>query len=308
VKDADGVKTAITGSFVESSDTPGLYFSPDIVVSEPGDYTIVINNSNAGMDNHATPVVVTEASIDDLNNAIAVVQATADDIKSEVDGLDGQNLQDIKDSLASIKNLINDEDGSAVDSVMEFVSKIDEALSNGANSLSVLSGYTDDVENMLLGTEHLADGSDNPLYGANNAQLKALIESSLVTLQGDLTNARNYLADKIDNFRTSVEAKVDAVKTVVDSNANILGDTAYGNEALKGLLDTLTSKLDTLAASTTLAEARDAILAVLNDSETGLSALKSYIASRFDTVDSNLATIENKIDDISNAYSFNVFA
>jgi hypothetical protein len=306
VRDSDDAKTEVTGVFTESTEAAGLYFTPNIVINEPGDYTVVMNNPSIGMTNHPHPVVVTNATIDDVNNAIAAVQATANDIKTEVDGLDGQNLQDIKASLASIKALLDDEDGNAVNSVMEFVQKIDDALSSGASSLSVLSGYTDDIENMLLGTEHLADGSDNPLYGANNADLMALVQNSLAALQNNIAVAKNSIEVKINDFKASVESKVDAVKTVVDANAAILGDNSYGNSALKGLLDNITAKIDSLSASTSIADARDAVLAVLNDNSTGLAAIKNYIAGRFDNVDSNLASIESKIDAITNAQDFTV--
>ena len=41
VRDSDDAKTEVTGAFTESTEAAGLYFTPNIVINEPGDYTVV---------------------------------------------------------------------------------------------------------------------------------------------------------------------------------------------------------------------------------------------------------------------------
>ena len=299
INDLDGAKTDITGAFTESADVAGLYFSPEITIPAVGDYTLVITNVDAGMDNYPTPIVVTSASIDDVKGAVDALQVTANTIAADVDGLDGQNLQDIKDNLAAIKLLIDDEDGTAVNSVMEFVAQIDAALADSGTGLAALAGFTDDVENMLLGTEFLADGADNPLFGADNASLKALIESNLIQLQTDITTAKDAVIASIDASKTEILDAVAIVKTVVDANEAKLTDAGYGLEALKVLLDTIVTNVDSTKTD---------IMAVITDATKGLVGIYDTMVSRFDSVDSQLATIDSKVDAIGGSQNFSVFA
>ena len=369
IKDADGSKVDVSGSFTEDDNAAGVYFSPAITIDEAGDYTLVITNSDIGMDNHPTPLVVTRATIDDVKDAIDELRVVADTVAADVDGLDGQNLQDIKDGIAAVRQLINDtkdvritiagdetaivvegatitgdtsgatgtvsevsydsdadettalilgvegsfetdetvNDGTdsttgkitaivvnTVNSVLEFVEAVNSAIEDGATGLAALAGYTDDVENMLLGTEKLANGDDNPLYGANNADLKALME----TLVTNLDDSRNAISDKMDNAKAEIIDKVDAVKAVVDANKAILEDSGYGLDALKGKLDTLSSDL---------ASDKDDIMAVITEETKGLVGIYDTMVSRFDSVDSQLSVLSDKIDDLSTSQGFTAF-
>lgn len=299
INDADGVRTDISGAFSEDVNAAGLYFSPEVTIPAAGDFTVVMSNATVGMDNHPTPIVVTTASIDDIKEAVDDLRVVTDAIALDVEGLDGTDLQSIRDNLTAIKTLIDDQDGTAVNSVMEFVAQIDAALLNGSSGLAALAGYTDDVENMLLGTEFLADGvTANPLFGANNADIKALIEANLIQLQGDIAAAQTSIETKIGDAQAVIEAKVAEVKTVVDANAVKLGDAGYGLEALKLLIDGLASDV---------ANGENDILAVLNDATKGLVGIYDTMVSRFDNLDNAVATVDSKLDSIGGAQGFRAF-
>ena len=301
IADATGTKTDVTAAFAEDANTAGLYMV-DVTIPTAGDYTMVITNASIGMGNHESPLVIVDASLDDIKAVVDGLETTLATVAADVDGLNGQDLSDIKTTLASIKTLIDDEDGATVNSVMEFVAQIDAALADGATGLGALKGFTDDVENMLLGTEFLADGTTaNPFYDATNPGVAK--ESSLATGFADLTTAltaaQTSVETKIADAQTAIQDDVAAVKTVVDANSAVLTDAGYGLSALKGLLDTL---------STDMGVAETNILNVLNDATSGLGAIKTYLTTRFDSVDTQLSDLSAAVAAGSTATTFKVFA
>lgn len=300
IKDADGTRTDVIGSFAEDANTAGLYLSPEIIIPDTGDYTLVANNAAAGMDNHPTPIVVTQASIDDIKVVVDSLATTLATVAADVDGLDGQNLSDIKTSLADINTLLDDQDGTTVNSVMEFVEEINGALTSGATGLAALKGYTDDVEALLLGTEFLSDGvTDNPLYGANNADLKALIGTNLVTLQGNLASAQTAVVSAIDAAKVLIQADIAAVNALTTANKGLLEDPANGLAEIKAAVDAVASSIAG-GGGTSLGD-------LINDLDGDVVILQAAMNSRFDTVDANLANIEAKVDTIGGAQGFRAF-
>lgn len=376
IDDATGTKTDITGSFTEDANAAGLYFSPTVTIPTVGDYTIVINNSSAGMDNHPTPIVVTGATIDDVKTVVDDLATTLAVVAADVDGLNGQDLQDLKDQVSAVKTLIDDSsdiqltftgdetgvlsvgetatgdtsgatgtvqsvsydagsgettvvvtgttgtftsgetvnDGTtsttasvdtvvinSVNSVLEFVKQIDAALSGGGTGLSALEGYTDDIENMLLGTEFLADGTtSNPFYDATNPGVakESSLYSVLSTLQGNISTAVSTLETDITNAKDAIIVKTDAIQAVVDANKLTLENAGYGLSALKDLID---------GVATDVGTAETNILNVLNDASNGLANIRSEMNTRFDTVDAAIADIDTAIGNIAGAQSFNAF-
>jgi hypothetical protein len=297
INDATGIRTDIVGSFTEDGNTPGLYFSPSVTIPTAGDYTLVVNNGAAGMDNHPTPIVVTNATIDDVKVVVDDLATTLATVAADVDGLDGQNLLDIKNTLASIETILINDGTGAVDSVMEFVTQINAALESGATGLSALAGYTDDIENMLNGTEFLANGTTpNPFYDAVNPGVakESTLAVAFTNLQTDIAVFRTSLETKADN----IQAATNAVKVVVDANRAHLENAGYGLLALKNLVDALALNVQTHGTN---------ITALLEDGTNGLAAIKTEIVSRFDSVDADLASIEGKIDNLGSAKGFTAF-
>lgn len=298
INDANGIRTDIVGAFTEDGNTPGLYFSPNVTIPAAGDYTLVVNNGAAGMDNHPTPIVVTVATIDDVKVVVDGLEATLALVAADVDGLDGQNLLDIKATLEQIKLLVDDADGTAVNSVMGFVTQINAALENGSSGLAALSGFTDDIENMLLGTQFLSDGvTQNPFYDAANpgAAKEATLVEGLTSLQTDIAVFRTSLETKAAN----IQAAVNAVKVVVDSNEAMLSNAGYGLANLKVLIDAMAVNVELHGANVT---------ALLVDGTSGLAAIKTEIVTRFDNVDGSLASLHTKIDAAASQKGFTAFA
>ncbi len=359
--DITGDKVDIEGDFTESSYTEGLYFSPAFNVPAKGDYTVVVNNPDIGMDNHEGPVIITDSSIDDIKLIVDEINSKVDLIVEEVAGLDGASLQVVIDEVLKVKTLISDStdvgfnvsgDESAlivvgkeltgttsgatgiitksvynsdnditkvvlsgvsgtfqddetitvegtesagtintveinvVNSVLEFVEKIKEATDAGAGDssvLDVLKGYTDDIENVLTGSEYLADGTtENPFFGKTNVEIF------------------DKLAETFTNTE-EIEVLATSIKTTVEANATALAD--LGTD-VDGLLEQLNTRADTLDTSFVT------VLDLLNHADYGLSAIKDLIVTRFDTVDTTLVDVNSKLDGLeaSNNKQFNLFA
>jgi len=378
IEDLTGTKTVVSNAFVEDANTAGLYMV-DITIPTAGDYTLVINNSGIGMDNHAAPLVVVNATIDDVKAVVDTLTTTMNTVAADVVNLDGASLSTIQTNIQNVVSLIDDptktvavtvsgdetallatgavisnkaagagtftgtvdsstfdgtntivnfsnvdatvglgdlvvgdvlSDGtvdttgtvvtidsllSPVNSVLEFINKINADLTTGASSLSVLSGYTDDIENMINGTKFLNDGvTANPFYDATNPGVAK--ESSLTS---GLTNIQTALETSLTDAQAAIQADIAAVKTVVDANATVLTDAGFGLAALKTLIDT---------ASTTNATNTTNVLALLNDSTNGLSAINANLTTRFDSVDTAVASLQTKADGLSAPQSFKLFA
>lgn len=300
-KNADGVETEVVGgsgasTVTELASSPGTYQFP-VTIPSVGDYTFMVNSTIPGFKNITSAVVCSNASIDDIKFVVDGLETTLAAVAADVDGLNGQGLTDIKTTLASIKTLIDDEDGATVNSVMEFVAQIDAALADGTSGLTALKGFTDDVENMLIGTEFLSDGvTANPFYDATNPGVAK--ESSLATGFADLSTTLDTrvttITDAITAAKDAVKVETDAIKAVVDANKLTLEDAGYGLGALKTLIDTLSTDLGTSTTNVTN---------ILNDATNGLAAINANITTRFDTVDATLASMDGKIDDISGGAS-----
>ena len=375
-------------------------YKVQVTIPTTGDYTLVVNNTSAGMDNHPFPVVVTNATIDDVKGVVDDLTTTLANVEAQVNTLDeatvnaiASQVQQVQTTVDNVKQLIQDtassfvlsgdETGtisvgdtvtgdtsgakgvvksvtydttgnattvelsstqgafqvgetvnngtasttgtisdvtlSPIDSVMEFVNQINNALTNGASSLDVLKTLTDDVENMLRGDTTLSDGSPSPFAGkglvaiydqavqngvdigtANTALADATnglaaIKTAVTTAE---TNIRADIAALTDSTNAnSLVSKIDAAKQVIDSNAAALTDSTSGLAALRGVLDTLSSNIATHDTD---------IKAILNASDGGLADIKSVMVSRFDSVDSQLATINGKIDGIAGSQGFEV--
>jgi len=359
--------TSVTDSFIEEN--AGTYTVP-LTLTNVGDYIVIIESTDARIENLEGNVLVTNASIDDVKTVVDGLATTLDVVAADVDGLNGQTLDDIKESLNNIIGLINtnsntvtidgdettefavgdsvvgqnsgakgqissvtydagtdvttividdvignfvlSEDlyvngatdavdaklqtitGTPLDSVMEFVDNINKSLLDGTSGLSALSGYTDDIENMLLGTEFLADGTTaNPFYDANNPGVakESSLNAALVALQSNITTAVTDITTAVNDAKNAVQVDVAAVQTVVDANQANLENAGYGLSALKDLLDGLAANATTHDAD---------IKAILNDGVNGLEAIKDTIITKLDAMDT-------KLDNISGATSSRIF-
>jgi hypothetical protein len=379
-----------TGSFSELAESPGTYQAA-VTVSNAGDYTVIIKNPTNNLGNITAPLIITNATIDDIYLAVDTLEEISTNIFNEVKNLDGDSIAGVQESISNLNleiqnisgllanktailkfastdesgkvdvgTIVTGQDSAAVgrvesvnydgtdtfvnlsqvvgefvasgtaeqisgdggtttsgvdtvvygntatDTLMEFVERINESL-NSEDGLAVISGYTDDIENMLQGTEFLKDGSDNPFYDAANpgvANESTLVEA-LATLQSNITTAENNVNSHTDllvgaNSDTSTGTlfgDLYLLKTVVDANRTHLEDSGYGLAALETLLNSVETTLGTptdVAGGFTVYSKIAGVTSELANGTYGLSAIKTFLESMDDKLDS----IEGKVDDI----------
>jgi len=280
----------------ELTNSVGTYQFP-ITVTDAGDYTLLVSSTIDRFTDVVSAFVVANASIDDVKVIVDDLLVKMTNVETQVDLLDEDAMNGISDQVVAIqttvdniKLLIDDEDDSTVNSVMEFVTSLNDALKDGSTGLAALKGYTDDIENMLSGADTLSDGSDSPFAGKGLIEAFDAIGANATALSTQLTDTQTALNGAITSAKDDIIAGVDAVKTVVDANKAYLEDAGYGLSALKDLIDGISTSMSTHDAD---------IKDILADSTNGLEAIHNTITNRFDTVDSSLSTIDGKLDNIS---------
>jgi len=288
--------TTVNALFTE--DIPGTYSIP-VTISAAGDYQFVIESSDIGIENLSGDVLVTNVNIDDVKTALDLAQLDITAIKTQVDTLDEASLNSITATVAetqttldNIKLLLDDANGdtAGLNSIMDFVTEINNALTGSETSLAVLAGYTDNLELMLEGKAY-TDTEGNPVTEADSKGLSetyALIES----VKGDTTVVSTLIADMqtaitatINNAHTDIITRIAAVNTIVTANQDHLESSGYGLATLKTSLDELQVSIDSHADDNTN------VLDILNHATTGLAAIKTTIMDKLALMDAKLDRI-----------------
>ena len=182
INDSDGVKTDIVGSFTEDVNTAGLYFSPNIVIPNAGDYTFVVGNPTAGMDNHPTPLVVTIANIDDVKLVVDALAVTLAD--------DGVKIDDII---------------TKVDAVKAVVDANEATLENAGYGLSALKDLLDSVTTAI---------------GTSDTDIKAILQDATTGLGAIKADIMTRF-DALDLAVATIDSKVTSVAGAQGFNAFI---------------------------------------------------------------------------------------
>lgn len=280
----------VPGTFVEMA--PGAYTIP-VTVATAGLYHVRVETTEETLEDVSDEITVTSVNIDDINAAIAAAQADITAIKGQVDTLDEAALNTVQTkvdglaaSLASLETLLLDDSNPAIVSLKELIQTIVDSQSVGKTVLDALTSYTDDIENAIMGSDTLKDGSVNPFKDKTGHHIYDLLVTTSQYLGGAITTAQSAIVADAQATRDLVLTKIAAVKAVVDSNASSLSNVGYGLPALKILLDDILSNT---------AGGTQSVIDVLNDSENGLVKIKSLIELGFAGVNTKLDTISSKL-------------
>jgi len=293
----NSIKTLITdyrGSFVVDGDESALLVVGADVLGDTSGATGTIIEVNVNGDGDTAVTIDTQTGVFAAGETVSVSGTST------------------TGTILSVSN-------NAVNSVMEFVEAINDALTGGGSSLDALAAYTDNLELMLEGKEYVdttgatvleADSKGLvEIYAAIEANGTSIADNNtaISTLTTDVSNLRTSVEYKVDAVQTTLDDmlddansdslmyKVDAIRTAVNANTAILEDTTYGNEALKNLIDVLDTNLDALIADwadggrlETRFDTLDTSLTSINDA---ITAQTTHLDSRFDSVDAALALL-----------------
>jgi hypothetical protein len=297
----------------------------DMIINKTSTITFTGADESASL---AADEIVTGSTSEAYGTVVSAVFSGGDTIVELVHVVGSfVNGEELTGGTANTTNGIDAvvEGNTTVDSVLEFVSQINEALADTGTGLSALKGFTDDIENMLLGTEYLNDGSTpNPFYNANNPGVSssAQMDAALVTLQSDIVTARTSVESKLDVLigasgdgvaAATLFGKLAASKAIVDANKASLENAGYGLSALQVLLDSTNSNVTNMAAlfadGGSIEVRYDQIDSALAALSANVDSYQAILIGRFDSVDASLTSIEGKVDNISaGANSVRIYA
>jgi hypothetical protein len=323
----DSATNASIGAFSEVGST-GIYRAP-ITLTDEGDYTVSVKWTD-GTDTEYIPfpVEVKSADMSDIKALIDTLQTDMTAVKGQVDTLDEAELNGIAeqvtalaDHVATIEGLLDGDDNASLEVLKQLLEDI-----NGNEGIEKLKTFVDNVELMLEGKEYV-DTEGNTVAADDSKGLVEIYNAIAAngTSIADANTAISDLSNQVSVFRTSVETKVDdvqaavdaltddtnadslvskinAVKTVVDANSDVLTDAGFGNEALKNLIDTLDTNLDALIADFAdggrLEVRFDTIDTAISDLDGALSTAKTEIT---DAITAQTTHLDGRLDDIDAA-------
>jgi len=100
------------GSFVDAGltfteDNAGTYTAP-LTLTEVGDYIVIIESSDSRIENLEGNVLVTAASIDDVNNAVTALQSDMTSVKTQIDLLDEESVNSLKTDVSNIQSTLSE--------------------------------------------------------------------------------------------------------------------------------------------------------------------------------------------------------
>lgn len=291
-----GAFAVLPGTFVAVPDAPGFYKLNGVTFSTVGVYEVIVSSTEESVEDVPMLIDVVVASTDDIYAEILLVKAAADSIKTQVDVLDETALNEVNGKVTSIQNkltelqaLLTDTDNDAITSLKEFLIDISNATAAGNTVLSVLEGYTDDIEAMLRGDAKLKDGSDNPLFGNTNVDIMNLLRTTSSFLDSAVTSAKTAILNDAQSKYNTIVTKLTAVSTAIQGNADLLNNNTYGLEALKDLLTTINSNT---------AGGTQSIIDLLESPSVGLEAIKNALTSAIAAVGAKVDAVGVKVDNV----------
>ena len=265
-----------THAGVFSEDAPGVYSTP-LTLPVAGDYSVIVESTDASIMSKAGNLLVMNATIDDVKTLVDGLIVTSNTMAAQIATLDEDELNTVKEAVVGLTTMVSvltdivnkDDAADGIISLRELLNDINAGGDSRDAVIAALTASTDksaaDVKAMLKGDEFLSDGTTaNPLFGKGLDEIFAEIVASKVAL----------------------DAAIAATKSVVDANKASLENAGYG-------LAALATKIDTLAAAN--GDDIAAVSALLTSTDFGLAALKTLITTRFDAVDSKLNVIDGKV-------------
>lgn len=283
-----------TGSYLGSLSLPdaGSYAFNIEIPTTLSDGTVVTQNTS-------TTMVVSNTSLDLIQNSIDSIIVKVDGIADDVSALDRDELNSLKEAtdairiqLTSITDLISDENNDGITSLKELLEQLSQATDNNKGLLSAIQSYittaTDDIENILKGSDTLADGTANPFKGNTNVDIMKQLEALGVALNGQLSTVKDIITEAINASKNELAGAIATVEGIVTGNGDLLKDGNFGLEEIKNVLDGFkTSNTD---ATRNLQTDVTAVI-------TNLASFKNELASKIDAVKADTEAIKKKLQD-----------
>ena len=216
----------------------------------------------------------------------------------------------VSDGTATTTGTITTTQNNVINSVIEFVKDIETLLKSGSG-LEALKTINADIEAMVKGDALLSDGvTVNPTANKGLAQIfdeLVLAHTDIAdikTIAHDATNGFVAIKTSIVDARASIEgkiaalidetdplslaSKVNAIKTVVDSNAGLLTDATNGLAPIKAAIDNVSALF---ATGGTAILRFDSVDTALSNLDTAITAQTAHLDAKFNDVMTKLTTM-----------------
>lgn len=266
------------------------------VINEAGYYHLFITipaDDKFVEENYSIPVYVSDSTLDDIYQAISASDSKIDEIKRQVDVLDEEAINGVKDAVASIDTqlkalaeLTNDESNDAIVSLRELLKELQTSTDNNKSLLTSIQTFvtaaTDDIENMIKGSDKLADGTDNPFKGNTNIDIMQKLTSINTYIGTQVANLASTLSSKMDDVKDSLSVELSAIKVTVDTNKSHLTHEVHGLSKMMEKLGEIDSFI------------RQGNVNVV----TGINEIKSELSTINTGIHTKLDSIEGKTDQI----------
>jgi len=292
LQNATGEWTTLPGTFVELK--PGTY-ELAATFTTVGTYNVLLESSDASIDSNSMVLVIGKASIDDVYDVVTAASTEIGLIKDKVNSLDTTALSTIQSGVSNAISLLNELSNMVGNTEVASITALKDLLIAIGNSedaqtglINAIRSISDGIKEILMGQDQfLADGTTpNPNYQATNVELKALIVASVDAMKADITAAQAAIIADAQATRDLIVTKLTGVKTVVDANATLLGDSTAGLVAIRAVLDQI---------ATNTAGGTNTIIDALNNAENGLAVLKAQTVSILTAI----AGVDTKVSSIA---------
>jgi len=286
--------TDISGTFTE--EYPGFYTIP-LTINAPGSYLIKFESTDSRIGNHEGYVQVANTSLDDIQTAIDSLQADLSAVKTQVDLLDENELNNIHEEVSSLTTTvetINKLLSDTTDYYFELNGDETSIVTTGTTITGSTSGASGTVQAVAYdSTNDLTKVTVTDTTGA--FQVGETVTDGTNTTAGTIQvvteNIINSVYEFVENINKALlegGSSLDILRTFsLDVEHLILGDATLEDgstcptvgKGLVNIFDELSSTHTDLTALKALAE----------DAAVGFGAIKGAI-------DAGVSSIETKID------------
>ena len=298
------------GDDVVLSGRTGTY-GVEVTFPAAADYTVTINNFQAGMDNEAFALSVSDATIDDVKVLLDVVKTETDSIKEQVDTLDEEELNNIAETVAHLQE--------TVENVRDLVTDVTATVTvNGdqtdnLDKEDIVSGTDSGALGNILSSSYDSDADvttivlDN-VKGAFDADNNEMLHNNTKDVDIEAVQSVNYGASAVDSvleFVKELNKELSDGATGLDAITTIGRDIKHlinGDDKLEDDSDCPTAGKGIVALFDELVAAHDDITAIKDlaeDDSYGFQALSTSVSDARSSIESKIAAMNDEDDDNS---------
>jgi hypothetical protein len=209
-----GLTTGNTiGAFTELVESPGTY-QANITIPTAGDYTVIISNPTDGLESLTAPLVITNATVDDVKSVVDDLVVTLADVETQVNTLDTDGV----DVLLGTAN-----DGIADDTVFGKIAAA-KAIVDGNKVHLEDAGYGLSALQVLLDSTSTEVSTIADLF-ADGGVTEVRFDS--------IDSAFTTLTDVVDGYQATLISRFDTIDSTLATADGKLNSILSGGNTVR---------------------------------------------------------------------------